>query len=637
MPDIKPTIVANIENALATGEKATPHEMRSEKILSSVKDSLKKLVTQGKSSFNRTKEKSQGKIFSSIKSLLVGIKKKLPDPKSGGILKFLIFMFAGILLKTVKSLAKVIALFVKGIGKLGLLLKKGFTLAPFKKLWKALTVISDGGRSGAKQLTRFGMAIEKFKFKMAKFGKAFGKIGKLFSGFGKLFSGFAKVGKLGVGGFFKTIFKVLKGFGSVFKLFAPLGRVLGKVLLPITILMGVIDGIKGLSKASEIFGKKDKEMLTIGEKASAIVGGIISGFTFGLLGSTEDMAKGIHKLFTKPKDFLKEDMPKILNTLGEKLITGLKKLGEWIIKGGKFIFGIIASIDWIGIITKLGDLIVKGIQKGVELFKKFFPIIIQKIKDVFASIDWATVGKTMFNIWWTILSNIIKILWTVFKELPSLLWTALQALTPLLAEVLASVGSLVWEGLKGLGGVLLDGLKLIFSEETLTKLSKIGSTIVNWGKKIISFLFDGIKKIFVSDEATGEKSIISKTIDALSGLKDKVLGGIKSFIMKIVDGIGSVLDILKRGAGKVVQFIKGLFSDNPSESDILKKAKATAIEDTAKAGGVVISETSTEAEKTKVFMDFLVTQFADVMAEKIAVAIEGGNVDSIKEPTIKIM
>ena len=68
MPEMKQSILANIDRALETGEKASPHEKRTEKILSSVKDSLKTLVTQGRESFNKAREKTRTKIFGNIKT-----------------------------------------------------------------------------------------------------------------------------------------------------------------------------------------------------------------------------------------------------------------------------------------------------------------------------------------------------------------------------------------------------------------------------------------------------------------------------------------------------------------------------------------------------------------------------------------
>jgi hypothetical protein len=130
-------------------------------------------------------------------------------------------------------------------------------------------------------------------------------------------------------------------------------------------------------------------------------------------------------------------------------------------------------------------------------------------------------------------------------------------------------------------------------------------------------------------------------MDALSGLKDTVIGGIKSFIMSIVDGIGSVLNVLKLGAGKVVTFIKGLFKDGDVGTETIKteipEAKVKKIENIKDAGGVVLSDTSSESEKTKLFMEFMMGQFADVMAKKIGAVQNKKGVDSVNVPIVKII
>ena len=59
-------------------------------------------------------------------------------------------------------------------------------------------------------------------------------------------------------------------------------RVAGKLFLPVTAAIGLFDAFKGASQADEILGK-DKEDLTIRDKASAGVGGLLEGLSFGLI------------------------------------------------------------------------------------------------------------------------------------------------------------------------------------------------------------------------------------------------------------------------------------------------------------------------------------------------------------------
>lgn len=65
------------------------------------------------------------------------------------------------------------------------------------------------------------------------------------------------------------------------KLGGGLGKFLGKIFLPITILMTMWDAISGFMKAEGIFG----DGVSIIQKMEAAIGGIISGLTFGLLDS----------------------------------------------------------------------------------------------------------------------------------------------------------------------------------------------------------------------------------------------------------------------------------------------------------------------------------------------------------------
>jgi len=81
-----------------------------------------------------------------------------------------------------------------------------------------------------------------------------------------------------------------KLFGNFFKFFAtkfgPLGKVLGKLFLPVTIIMGIFDGIKGaITGASEQEGTADK-----------FIGGIfgaIKGILVGLVGMPLDLLKDL--------------------------------------------------------------------------------------------------------------------------------------------------------------------------------------------------------------------------------------------------------------------------------------------------------------------------------------------------------
>jgi len=732
MPEIKQTILSNVKRAVSNNNQ-TPQERVQERLLTSVNSNLRKMVKQGSRSERMGKRinKYFDKKVSSIKEVLIKIKKNThPDGKGLGILKYLIFMFAGVLIKTVTSIYKAVKFLlkpfvwfgtvVKKLGKIiidfGILLKKGFTGAiinPFKKLWKAITIISEGGRSGAKQLTKFGMAIEKFKFKFpifSKFNKAiknvfsntrnfFGRGIKFFERTRMFVKNFKGVGIFSaIGNFFNKFKPILKIFKPLKMLLAPLTGILGKILFPI---IALYDIFTGLNKAGKWFDKKKGESTTLKEKISAVFGQLVSTFTFGIL-SGKELALGFHKLFTKPSEFFKKDFPKLMKKAGTNLVSGLKKLGGWISKGVKYIVKFLGSIDWIGIIKTVGDVVIKGISKGVELFKTYFPIVITKIIDVFKSIDWVKVGEIFI----TVIGKLIEILWTVVKKLPGILWTVFTSLVPLLGNVLGGVGKLIWGALSGIGGIILDGLKSIFSIETLTTISEIGGSILEWGKNIITSIWNSIANIFKSEDDVGDTSIVDNAMKALSGLSENVISGIKDFVFDIVSGIGDALTLFKKIGGKIVKKIGDFFTIDdknkdknkvktlpkvepkpenivktlpkvepkpenivktlpkvePKPENIVKPATnitgfgsgydftnkqkpnqepitatITKVENVDKIGDKIkINENTTKDETQKTMMDFLLNQFADVMAKKIGSATNKRSENFNNPPTVRV-
>ena len=77
-------------------------------------------------------------------------------------------------------------------------------------------------------------------------------------------------------------------------------RVAGKAFLPLTAVLGVIDGVQGAMNADVLLGKEGEEV-TGGERAAAGVAGVLSGLTFGLLDSSKT-AKGLSSFFGLGKD-----------------------------------------------------------------------------------------------------------------------------------------------------------------------------------------------------------------------------------------------------------------------------------------------------------------------------------------------
>ena len=114
-------------------------------------------------------------------------------------------------------------------------------------------------------------------------------IGKSISGFIRPFTKTADAAK-NTGKLAMMIVRPFKMFGEFFKFFAtkfgPVGKVLGKLFLPITIIMGIFDGIKGA-----ITGASEEEGM-----ANKFIGGIfgaIKGILVGLVGMPLDLLKDL--------------------------------------------------------------------------------------------------------------------------------------------------------------------------------------------------------------------------------------------------------------------------------------------------------------------------------------------------------
>lgn len=654
MPEIKPTILANVSRALSTNNE-TPVERKQSNLLTSVNSNLRMLVKQGRQNFRLQRDKTQTKLLTSVRNVLERIKKNTkPEGKKMGILKFLLFMFAGILLRTVKGIWNAVKFLGRGVKTLGRTLKN----------WAKSLVLGFRRSRVGKFLSNLGKRFGMFGkiLRESRIVQSFQNLGKGFKTFSQSISKLGVVGGKGFNSFFKLVNQIFMGFGKLVKALRPLlgflrpvMGVLGKIALPIFALITLFDALRGLSKASEWFGKKEGELLTLGERVSAVIGSVISGLTFGLIGSGEQMAKGLHKVFTKPIEFFKDDFPRIMGKIGKKLIGGVKKIGKFFVGSIVGLFTFISSIDWVGIIKSTRDMFIKGITKVSEVFVKGISMVITKIIDIFKNTDWATLGKTLFTIFATVGTSIFKVLWTVVTTVPKVIWSVLKLLPDLILNVfkaqfniffgvVSGIGEFLKMGLEniliGIGNVL-DSIKSVFSVESLSKMGDVVTSITDWGKGLITSIFDGIKNIFKSEDGVEDQGLLSKTMDALSGLKDKVIVGLKKFVLGIVNGVGTILDTLKQGAGKVVQFVKDLLFGEKKGDEIKEGTRVLPskfeMEDKTKPGQIGISETMTETEKTVTFMNFMVNEFADTMAKKIAEATKnGGDVSSVKVPLIKL-
>lgn len=251
----------------------------------------------------------------------------------GGALTGLV---AGIAAGLLGNAKKVLGLYKAGLTKAFGGLLKGIT-SPFKSVGTQAKGFLKPATDFFKNISRafkagFG-GLKTFRATTGQFAKLgfFGTIGKTLGngfraiqGFGKTIAGFGKsiagIGKTLAGAKFFDITKPIKGFmngvrslktafmpvskaggalGGVKKFLAPIGKiakvafnafkafgtVIGRLFLPIQIVMGIVDGVKGF-----IDGFKNQEGGFLNKLTAGIIGGI-SGILQGLIGIPLDLLK----------------------------------------------------------------------------------------------------------------------------------------------------------------------------------------------------------------------------------------------------------------------------------------------------------------------------------------------------------
>lgn len=180
-----------------------------------------------------------------------------------------------------------------------------FILRTIQKVQRAFTNIAKG----------IARVISKLKT-----GTAGRVIGKIMSGVSRLFGAFAKGVKAGlkVGGkIIKSVVRVVKmittAFGKIGKIIAKLlpgikviGRVVGKLFLPLTILMGAFDIFSG------IFAEVQQEGLSFTSILKGFAAGLVKIFTLGFL-DTDTIIKGMNTAIDKLGDFFANLWEKITN------------------------------------------------------------------------------------------------------------------------------------------------------------------------------------------------------------------------------------------------------------------------------------------------------------------------------------
>jgi len=434
--------------------KTNLEEVTQKVTIENSKDIAKPLVDQQKKNDLKELEKSieQKALFQDIAAGINGLGKSLIDglksliPKTDGGLSKLLGLGLGLLLAPFVT-------FIAFIGQLGVELKffSKLITKPLGFIFKPIIEWFKKTKFGKKIISVFSGITDKFKklFKPVKDFFAKNKfIQKVVGTFKKLFSG----GK----GFFGNLWRFAKGiikfatggpFKKIIGFAGKIGRIMGKVFLPITILMGIFDFVKGFMKGYEEDG---------------IIGGIKEGFNSLFEGLIGGLLRILAWIPTKIAEWLGLD----------NLAAAMGKFTETIIKSVKDVFGglvdlVVAVFTWDtqGIKNSLVD-IWKGVANSVLAP---FGLIVGLVKDAFGGSIFDRIKIMLKKIPLTMASFFLYVqegLMNFFNELPLL--DKVPALGPWItkqAEEIAKQKKAVDEAIK-LINQLEQGLKASDSTPT---------------------------------------------------------------------------------------------------------------------------------------------------------------------------
>lgn len=166
-----------------------------------------------------------------------------------------------------------------------------------------------------------------------------GLLGKFKGAGGGLLEGGGKLASKAVGATGEAISAVPgflgKGAGALGSLAKGATKLLGKLALPLAIIMGALDFFEGFSNAAEIAGIDDPSKLSLGRKTIAGIASMISGLTFGLID-----AKDLFQTLDKGIDFLigKDGILSKIGNYFSNMFTRVSKVFSNFFGGAKDIF-----------------------------------------------------------------------------------------------------------------------------------------------------------------------------------------------------------------------------------------------------------------------------------------------------------
>ncbi len=286
------------------------------------------------------------KAMSIVENLLKWI-----DVKSGGIITRVAEFFKGIGEFFARMWTKVVE---------GFNIAKAFISESLTKVW---TVIDDFFKNG------FGQKIKAFfdgftdvmkkAFSLEDIGKDFAALwGNIKGIFGMMFGPESAIGKLfsGGGGMIDDVLKAIKGAFSFFEplvsFFKNLGKILGKLAVPLQVIMSVFDTVSG---ALDGWNKTEGSFM---DKLFGAIKGGITGLLNGLIGGLLDLLKDGTSWLLNLLGF--ENASKFLDSFSfEKIIEQ----------------GVSGFFDFVrGMIDYVKELFVSGVQLAKDLGGKILAI-----------------------------------------------------------------------------------------------------------------------------------------------------------------------------------------------------------------------------------------------------------------------
>ena len=185
-------------------------------------------------------------------------------------------------------------------------------------------------------------------------------------------------------GFIKSSSSAMQGFSQVTKFAATIGRVLGKLFLPITILMGVFDGVTGFIKGF----KEDGLIGGIKEGVIGVVDGLVGGLIRMVTGALSWILEliGLDKFaaaLTENVNSAIEGVYDIFRGVVDAILFPFKLIWETV-KGIFGFFGVGGGSDFGGLFAGLGESIMGVFDGLISIITAPFNMIYGLVQDIFS-------------------------------------------------------------------------------------------------------------------------------------------------------------------------------------------------------------------------------------------------------------